>query len=1257
MGKLKTLTAFLVGIVLVTVGFALNTFSATTPPQASDGYYELDSYEDLVWFQQYIDAGNLEINARLTADIVANENLLNDNGSLNGTPSNTWTPIGRNFTLAAKSYNGTLDGAGHSITGLFFYDTKGAGYYGLFAKMGRGTVKNLAIVDSFFGGVNKSNYVGTFVGEGYAVNVENCYSNAIIYASDYYGGIVGKTSVANIRNCLYAGTFRILGSSIYADPIVKKNSTDNSIRVYNCYYKGDCGLNSSTVATAVTTNGLASGQVTYLLNRNQSSDVWRQNIDIGEKDSNPTLDSSHHIVFYYNNTYTNYCSVHSWKNGICSVCSSVEEPQLVDDYYEIGNYGNLVWFQQYVDAGNVKINAKLTTNIVANENLLDSSGNVQGTPKYNWTPIGKVYSLVQNSYRGIFDGAGYSISGLYANSTNDYCGFFGKSHDGTIKNLSIVDSYFGGENCSYVGTFIGINVSNSSVENCYSSATIVSYRYSGGIAGEITGKISNSLYNGKISGKDYCNAIASDYRNFGKLTNCYYNKNCGASSERATLVTDKQLASGEVTYLLNGSQNNIIWYQNVDKGEKDNAPTLNSEHYRVYKGDNIYTNDLDKHSHVYNNGICDICNKACTHGKYKNGICTYCEYGVEEPQLVGEYYEIGNYGNLIWFQRYVDAGNVNINAKLTSDIVANENLLDSSGNVQGTPKYNWTPIGRGYSNSSDSYNGVFDGTGYSISGLYSNGTENYCGFFGKMNKGIIKNLSIVDSYFGKSSCYYVGSFVGYGHSYSNIENCYSNATTVGKYYCCGIAGETKGTVSNCLYNGKIKSTRNSNAIATDYKSYGKLTNCYYNENCGLSSSRATAVTDKQLASGEVTYLLNGSQNNIIWYQNVDKGEKDNAPTLNSEHYRVYKGDNIYTNDLDKHSHVYNNGICDICNKACTHGKYKNGICTYCEYGVEEPQLVGEYYEIGNYGNLIWFQRYVDAGNVNINAKLTSDIVANENLLDSSGNVQGTPKYNWTPIGRGYSNSSDSYNGVFDGTGYSISGLYSNGTENYCGFFGKMNKGIIKNLSIVDSYFGKSSCYYVGSFVGYGHSYSNIENCYSNATTVGKYYCCGIAGETKGTVSNCLYNGKIKGTINSNAIASDRYNEGTITNCYYNENCGLSSSRAIAVTDDQLSSGEVAYLLNGNQSAIAWYQNIDRGEKDNVPTLNIEHYTVYKNNNGYTNILLGDVNDDGKVDRKDAVLILKNISGMALDKFSTENADYNGDGVINSLDVIAIMKSI
>ena len=266
--------------------------------------------------------------------------------------------------------------------------------------------------------------------------------------------------------------------------------------------------------------------------------------------------------------------------------------------------------------------------------------------------------------------------------------------------------------------------------------------------------------------------------------------------------------------------------------------------------------------------------------------------------------------------------------------------------------------------------------------------------------------------------------------------------------CGGIAGVTDRKISNCLFNGKITTEDLPNAIC-----YGdENTNCYYNENCGGLSSRATSVTDDQLASGEVAYLLNGDYSVINWYQNVDKGEKDKLPTLNSEHYKVYKGESQYTNDIDKHIHMYANGVCNVCNKVCIHEKYENGICVECN-SIEEPQLVDNYYEISSYGNLIWFQRYVDAGNVNINARLTTNIVANENLLDSSGNVQGTPKYNWTPIGKVYSLVQNSYRGIFDGAGYSISGLYANSTNDYCGFFGKSHDGTIKNLSIVDSYFG------------------------------------------------------------------------------------------------------------------------------------------------------------------------------------------------------------
>ena len=1215
------------------------------PPQAEDGYYELDSYEDLVWFQQYVDAGNLEINARLTADIYHYMYVLDSNGNLNRYDVPNWKPIGRDkIATRNQLFNGTLDGAGHTISGLcVYYEDEFEEYCGLFAATKeKSVIKNLNIVDSFFGGEYCSS-VGSFVGycEG---RIENCYSSATLYGDDCAGIAAGARGSmyengnhAYIENCFFNGKIKgFFAKNI--DAITNKGHV--GVIVKNNYYNENCGADD-TQSTAVTDAQIASGEVAHLLNGDQSVINWYQNIDKGERDNLPVLNPEHYRVYKSGNTYTNDESKHShlYINGFCVVCNEIEEPQLVDGYYEIGNYGNLVWLQQYIDAGNVNINARLTTNIVANENLLDSNGDVQGTPKYTWISIGRSYK-----FNGIFDGAGYSISGLYTYDTQNYCGLFARLN-GTIKNLSIVDSYFESNRCYYASTFAGITYGD--IENCYSSATVSGRSMCGGIAGVTDREISNCLFNGKITTEDSPNAICYMDENI----NCYYNENCGGLSSRATSVTDDQLASGEVAYLLNGDYSVINWYQNVDKGEKDKLPTLNSEHYKVYKGESQYTNDIDKHIHMYANGVCNVCNKVCIHEKYENGICVECN-SIEEPQLVDDYYEIGNYGNLVWFQQYVDAGNVNINARLTTNIVANENLLDSSGNVQGTPKYNWIPIGRAYSSISNSYNGIFDGAGYSISGLYSKGTGLYCGFFGQVNKGTIKNLSIVDSYFGENSCYYVGTFVGY--SYGNIENCYSNATIVGLIYCGGIAGTMKGTISDCLYNGKIKSTRNSNAIATDYKSYGKLTNCYYNENCGLTTTRAKSVTDSQLASGEVAYLLNGDQSAINWYQNVDRGEKDNAPALNSEHYRVYKGDNIYTNDLDKHSHVYNKGICDICNKVCTHEKYEKGICIECNYGVEEPQLVDGYYEISSYGNLIWFQRYVDAGNVNINARLTTNIVANENLLDSSGNVQGTPKYNWVSIGKVYSVYTGGYNGVFDGAGYSISGLYDNSTEEACGFFGKVYEGTIKNLSIVDSYFGETNCIHVGTFIGEGSG--NVENCYSNATIVGKYYCGGIAGEIYGEISNCLYNGKITGINASNAIASDTYNEGVLTNCYYNENCGLLSDRATAVTDDQLSSGEVAYLLNGDQSAIAWYQNIDRGEKDNVPTLNTEHYTVYKNNS-YTNILLGDVNDDGKVDRKDAVLILKNISGMALDKFSTENADYNGDGVINSLDVIAIMKSI
>ena len=63
--------------------------------------------------------------------------------------------------------------------------------------------------------------------------------------------------------------------------------------------------------------------------------------------------------------------------------------------------------------------------------------------------------------------------------------------DGTIKNLSIVDSYFESNRCYYVSTFAGITYGD--IENCYSSATVSGRSMCGGIAGVTDREISNCL--------------------------------------------------------------------------------------------------------------------------------------------------------------------------------------------------------------------------------------------------------------------------------------------------------------------------------------------------------------------------------------------------------------------------------------------------------------------------------------------------------------------------------------------------------------------------------------------------------------------------------------------------------------------------------------------------------------------------------------------------------------------------------------------
>ncbi len=128
--------------------------------------YQISNAEELYWFAALVngtiegETPNASANAVLTANIIVNTDVLNDDGTLaNNYPDFiTWIPIG-------SPYEGTFDGRGHTISGLYFNDSN-IDCVGLFGN-NSGTIQNVGVVDSYFNG---KNYVGGVCGQNQKKN-------------------------------------------------------------------------------------------------------------------------------------------------------------------------------------------------------------------------------------------------------------------------------------------------------------------------------------------------------------------------------------------------------------------------------------------------------------------------------------------------------------------------------------------------------------------------------------------------------------------------------------------------------------------------------------------------------------------------------------------------------------------------------------------------------------------------------------------------------------------------------------------------------------------------------------------------------------------------------------------------------------------------------------------------------------------------------------------------------------------------------
>lgn len=205
-------------------------------------------------------------------------------------------------------------------------------------------------------------------------------------------------------------------------------------------------------------------------------------------------------AFAEENGYTNGFCTDFADDSVCTThtdCNGYEPAKDSDGdgVYEISNAGQLYWFADKVNGGNTGINAVLTDKIIVNSNVLKENCESNSGPFRIWTPIGWYDNAnsVSYDYSGTFDGQNHTISGLYFNSSEtNYVGLFGYiGENGTVKNVSVEDSYFNGK--EYVGSIAGTNY--GLISNVVNKGEVRGGSFVGGITGLNLGTINNNSAN------------------------------------------------------------------------------------------------------------------------------------------------------------------------------------------------------------------------------------------------------------------------------------------------------------------------------------------------------------------------------------------------------------------------------------------------------------------------------------------------------------------------------------------------------------------------------------------------------------------------------------------------------------------------------------------------------------------------------------------------------------------------------------------
>ena len=592
---------------------------------------------------------------------------------------------------------------------------------------------------------------------------------------------------------------------------------------------------------------------------------------------------------------------------------------------------------------------------------------------------------------------------------------------------------------------------------------------------------------------------------------------------------------------------------------------------------------------------------------------------LNEPAKDGDVFLISNLNDYWYFAAYIATNDTkNAKARLTADLTFDGNFV-----CLASDKYKFC--------------GEFDGNGHTIDYAVANCAYSQVGLFTYATGKDGNTAHIHDLVIGEHSSFTgaakVGGIAGFlrdggevkltnvvnkasvtstGNTDANAAgligcatdgtkitalNCANTGTVKGQDgQCAAFAGWTQGgtTFTNCWNIGDIN---NYESQAQLYRNSGSVTatNCF---DLTSKGNQGTKVDASKVSTGEFCYTLNGDQSSIAWYQNLSGDAVDAYPVPFSSHSQVYAngemkcdgtavegGELTYSNESASviPPHEYENGFCKNCDK------YQENAFTATDgwYVVSEPW------------QLRWLAVSVNEHNGTYgkaNIKLEADI--NYTAYTNQAAMFGKP--------------SNTYKGIFDGQNHTVTVAFVNTSAEETGLFRRINGGTVKNLKVAGTITTNQKL--AGGICSGIWQNGTITNCESAVTITDagsgdathggilaavhdqndiKVLSClfsgainasnrtgsaGIIGwtgnDTKTTVKNCLVIGEVNikdddnnGIIvRSNCTRANNYYtcSKTATN-FYNDNAVEAS--------DKKGTGELCYLLNGDQSDIAWYQKL------------------------------------------------------------------------------------